>query len=480
MDTIQDSSKEQIQVNTRDVLSKKKSALTYQTAIYHATWRWHFYAGLLVIPFLLMLSITGMVMLYDQQIQDYRYDGALNISAQETVVSPSIQLEKVMQQHPQAQVKKFIQAHSADKANFVVIKEEGQTLHIAINPYTGELLAQIDRDDSWYALANDIHGSLLLGDWGDRLIEAATGLIILLIFSGLFLWASPKNAANIVWFPTRKLGKRVFYRQLHSSLGVYSILFLIFFTLSGLSWSGVWGSKLVQAWSSFPSEKRAKNVQLSQQSLDSLNQGVMEEMPWNLEQTTMPKSHQHTKASKTLLKLELDEIVRIAKNLNMQRYQIHMPASKEGVYTLTSNTMSGDIVDPRHDRTVHIDQYSGEVLVDIGFNDYSLLAKAMAAGIALHQGNVSGFNLAANTLLCFVFILICITAIKMWWLRRPKQRWSMSAPQKVALSQRWYVGLVAVVLVSVLFPLTGVVIVLFSVIDLLVANKRIFMRRVVS
>jgi uncharacterized iron-regulated membrane protein len=194
----------------------------------------------------------------------------------------------------------------------------------------------------------------------------------------------------------------------------------------------------------------------------------------------MPLSQQHNKASKTLLTLELDEIVRIAKTLNMQRYQVNMPVSKEGVYTLTSNTMSGDIVDPRHDRTVHIDQYSGEVLVDIGFNDYSLLAKAMAAGIALHQGNVSGFNLAANTLLCLVFMLICITAIKMWWQRRPKQRWSMSAPKKIVLSQHWYAGLVAVVLVSVLFPLTGVVIVLFSVIDLLAANKRIFMRRVVS
>jgi len=480
MDTIQDSSKEQVQINTGDAPVNKNSALLYQTAIYQVTWRWHFYAGLLVIPFLLILSITGMVMLYDQQIQDYRYDGALNISAQETVISPSLQLEKVMQQHPQAQVKKFIHAHSADKANFVVIKEAGKTLHIAINPYTGELLTQIDRDDSWYALANDIHGSLLLGDWGDRLIEAATGLILLLIISGVFLWASPKNSASIVWLPTRKLGKRVFYRQLHSTLGVYSVLFLIFFTLSGLSWSGVWGAKLVQAWSSFPSEKSAKNVQLSQQSLASLNQGVMEEIPWNLEQTKMPLSHQHAGTSKVPMKLELDAIVDIAKRIKMQRYQVNMPASKEGVYTLTSNTMSGDIVDPRLDRTVHIDQYSGEVLVDIGFNDYSLLAKAMAAGIALHQGNVSGFNLVANTLLCLVFMLICISAIKMWWQRRPKQRWSMNAPKKIALSQRWYAGLVAVVLVSVLFPLTGVVIVLFSVVDLLAANKRIFIRRAVS
>ena len=29
--------------------------------LYFAAWRWHFYAGLYVIPFLIMLSVTGIV-----------------------------------------------------------------------------------------------------------------------------------------------------------------------------------------------------------------------------------------------------------------------------------------------------------------------------------------------------------------------------------------------------------------------------------
>jgi len=36
--------------------------------LYFATWRWHFHAGLYVIPFLLMLAITGFfVMLHVPQ-----------------------------------------------------------------------------------------------------------------------------------------------------------------------------------------------------------------------------------------------------------------------------------------------------------------------------------------------------------------------------------------------------------------------------
>jgi len=464
--------KKSTQETRRSQPSKKMHALVYQ-----ATWRWHFYAGMLVIPFLLMLSITGMVMLYDKQIQNFRYDGVLNISSEGTMLSAASQVAAVLAHHPQAQVNKFISAHSEKEANFVVIKEADKTLHIAVNPYTGELITQINRDDSWYALANDIHGSLLLGDWGDRLIEAATGLIILLIISGVFLWAAPKNVADIVWYPRRHKGKRVFYRQLHSTLGAYSVVFLLFFTLSGLSWSGVWGAKLVQAWGSFPSEKRAKNVQLSERSLASLNQGVMEEMPWNLEQSKIPLSNMHPAMPASV---GIDAVVAIAKTLNMQHYQLNLPTSKMGVYTLTANTMSGDIVDPREDRTVHIDQYTGQVLVDIGFTDYSFLAKAMAAGVALHKGNVSQFNLAVNSVLCMVFMLICVTAIKMWWQRRPKRGWERSAPHKVAFTQPWYTGLVAVVLVSLCFPLTGVVIAIFALIDLLGSSKRIFTRRAVS
>ena len=32
--------------------------------LYRAAWRWHFYAGLYVIPFLIMLAVTGLTMLW--------------------------------------------------------------------------------------------------------------------------------------------------------------------------------------------------------------------------------------------------------------------------------------------------------------------------------------------------------------------------------------------------------------------------------
>ena len=33
-------------------------------ALYRTIWRWHFYAGLFVLPFILILSVTGSIYLF--------------------------------------------------------------------------------------------------------------------------------------------------------------------------------------------------------------------------------------------------------------------------------------------------------------------------------------------------------------------------------------------------------------------------------
>ena len=40
------------------------------TDVYRAVWRWHFYAGLFVAPFLLILSVTGAIYLFNDEIND--------------------------------------------------------------------------------------------------------------------------------------------------------------------------------------------------------------------------------------------------------------------------------------------------------------------------------------------------------------------------------------------------------------------------
>lgn len=45
------------------------------TGLYRTIWRWHFHAGLIVAPFLLILAVTGAIYLFNDEINDALYPG---------------------------------------------------------------------------------------------------------------------------------------------------------------------------------------------------------------------------------------------------------------------------------------------------------------------------------------------------------------------------------------------------------------------
>jgi uncharacterized iron-regulated membrane protein len=66
---------------------------------------------------------------------------------------------------------------------------------VVIDPYTARVTETFPWQDGWYELANTIHGSLMIGDTGDILIEIAASLGIILIVTGVYLWW-PRNGAR--------------------------------------------------------------------------------------------------------------------------------------------------------------------------------------------------------------------------------------------------------------------------------------------
>src|SRR5690606_2419255 len=49
---------------TAEAPSASTSDRSLSRAFYTTAWRWHFYAGLYVAPFLIMLAVTGLIMLW--------------------------------------------------------------------------------------------------------------------------------------------------------------------------------------------------------------------------------------------------------------------------------------------------------------------------------------------------------------------------------------------------------------------------------
>lgn len=452
-------------------------------SLYFMTWRWHFYAGLFVIPFMLMLSITGLVMLFDDEIELARYENILNVSPQPQTLPISDQLSAVKHAFPEYQVTQYAPAKTAEIANrFSIRNDQGEALVVAVNPYTAEVQGAIDRSDSVYELMNSIHGTLLIGELGDRLIEIAASLSILLLVSGLYLWW-PKDSASRAGFLKLRLtqGKRVLMRDLHANLGGILSLVLLFFLISGLAWAGIWGAKMIQGWNTFPTYYTWGEKPESTMLHKDLNHGASEEVPWNLELAPVPQSqdapaHDHAnmqEASFTVSHnaISIDEIASKAQALGFTHYKIFLPRSETGVYTVAANSMAGDVIDPREDRTSHFDQYSGRLLVEVTWQDYSVFAKFMAAGVSLHQGDLSFLNKVLNVLFCLAFVTICITGVVMWWVCRPSRGAALGAPPRFEHSGVWKTGLMTLLLVCIAFPLAGLAIALALGLDWLVFNR---------
>lgn len=443
-------------------------------------WRWHFYAGLYVVPFLLMLALTGLVMVFFTGFQT-RLGPVVTVNVADHAPLPvSAQAQAVLELRSQATLREYIAPATPDRASWFVVARDGVNEAVAVDPYTAQVLQLVDKDHTVFAWAEKIHGTLLLGDVGDRLIEIAAGLAIVMIATGLYLWW-PRGGTRwaTVLLPDLRLKGRLWWRSLHASVGFWLSTVLLAFLLTGLSWTGVWGARFAQPWGTFPAAKWDA-VPQSDVTHASLNTKGQHEVPWGLEQTPLPASGSGAGAPGVPAgqPVNIDTVAALAKHLGFTgQHHIQLPQGDTGVFTLSADTMSGDLGNPTQDRTVHVDRYSGRVLAEAAYADYPLLAKAMAVGIALHQGDLGLWNAILNVLFCAAIVFLCVSGIVMWWKRRPKGSWRLVAPPLPRDRRLWKGGAVVMGVLALAFPLTGAVLLAVLLLDGLVVSRVPSLRR---
>jgi uncharacterized iron-regulated membrane protein len=437
---------------------------------YITAWRWHFYAGLYVAPFLIMLAVTGLIMLWTSAIYGRDGEKTYVVEPQSTIAAVSAQAETAVGDVA-GQIVQYIAPRTPDQASLFRVNQGEASFMVAVDPYTAKVLGHWDRRNGLYDIAELIHGTLLIGDLGDRLIEIAAGFAIMLVVTGLYLWWPRDNSGfRSVLVPQLSAKGRQLWKSLHLSIGFYASLILVVFLLSGLSWAGIWGDKFTQAWSTFPAGKW-DNVPLSDATHASMNHNGIKEVPWALEQTQMPASGSEAGVTGTPegQPVTLDSIVALARTLGFdQRFQLAFPGDETGVWSISRDTMSNDSANPVDDRIVHIDQYSGKILADVGFADYGVAGKAMAAGIAFHEGDMGLWNLVLVTVFCLSIIFLSVSGFVMWFKRRPRGATRLVAPTVSEPGPLWKTGAVVMLAVSLLFPLSGAVLIAVLLLDLLV------------
>ncbi|MCI3908084.1 PepSY domain-containing protein [Pseudomonas viridiflava] len=443
-------------------------------SFYNLAWRWHFYAGLFVAPFMILLSLTGMIYLFKPQLDNLMYSDLLSVTPAHHQISADELQQRVLSTYPQAAISKYFPPVSAEGSAQFVVLDEGREMNVFVDPYRGEILGTQDAKQNLQAIARALHGELMIGTVGDRLIELAAGWGIMLVISGLYLWwPRGSRVAGVLW-PRLTARGRVLWKDLHAVTGFWGSLILLFMLLSGMTWTGMWGKQYAAVWNTFPAAMWT-DVPKSTQMAGELNTASAQTVPWAMENTPMPQStgehaehmHQHgMSAGPAAPKISLQQVVDIATAKGIEPgYSITAPKTAEGVFTVS---VFAD--DPRNDATLHIDQYSGKVLADVGWQDYSLVSRATEMGVMLHEGKFFGWiNQLLIFLACLMILLSAVSGLVIWWKRRPQG--GLGVPPLRHDLPRWKTAMVIMFGIAVAFPLVGVSLVVVWLFDRIVFSR---------
>ncbi|MCG8392440.1 MAG: PepSY domain-containing protein [Pseudomonadales bacterium] len=427
---------------------------------YRAVWRWHFMIGVLVLPFLFMLAASGLLMLLSKPVDKALNAPLLTVAPEDKALPASTLLDTVREAFPHASVRLYLPPAAPDQsARFSLQSGHGaghgghgapSTL-VHLNPYSGEILGSQDPGASLYARLKEWHGSLFLGDLGDALIEIAAGLAVLMIVTGLYLAWPKEGLATLI--PARSVSTRADWRGWHLGIGWLIALPLLFFLVSGLAWTNIWGGKLVQPWGSLPGTRFE-----APQAVDheTMNEAGLHRVPWALEQAPMPASQDTVPAPSPL---DLDAVVSQARDQGFETFRVHFPQGDSGVWTVSATTIAGDISQPGNERILHLDKVSGAVLQDIRFADYPAMGKAMAASIPFHQGDLGLWNWLLNLLLVTLILALTVTGALLWWKRQSRR----APPRAEPGPARTVAGLMLVA--AVCFPLSAAAMLGIIVVD---------------
>ena len=487
---------------------------------YFTVWRWHFYTGMFIAPFLIILASTALGMLLLSSTVGRDHD-RISISVPESTTPAPVatQAKNALNTLPDSILIKYTAPRADNTVALFQVKSADHDNMVAVNPYTAEVVESAPTNSNLYYTFYNIHGDLLVGKVGDYLLETTASLTILMILTGWYLWWQKRKSLKAMLIPDDKNNgqqKRSFFRTIHATLGSWISVLLLFFCITGMAWAGVWGERMVQAWSQFPAGKwgvapmpisidhSQHHAGMDMDAADAaphvhgatpdivpthgsvLNSGNTKDVPWVLELTPMPVSGT-TRGENGIapnIPIMIDTVDRFAREIGFKgRYQLNLPQGSTGVWTLSQDSMSYDMPSPTADRTVHIDRYSGNVLADIRYDDYNAFGKFMAAGTAIHMGTLGWWSVLANALFCLSVIAICVTGYVMWWKRRPRgisESRGLNPPARGLNLSVWWPFAIPLLVVAIIFPTAIIAIVVIALLDFLVISRVDFLRKLLK
>lgn len=417
--------------------ARPETARSWLAAFYPAVWRWHFWAGLLVTPVLILVAVTGALYVFKDELSRWSQPDLYRVTPPPGAVArPYSERIAAARAHLPAgwDFDGFAQSPDPTHADEITFEQDvagGGHVHrmVFVDPYTTRVLGDYSFESSFFATVLRLHRTLLAGAPGRYVVEIATCWGIVSLLTGLLLWW-PRSKEKLwgVWLPRLRRGGKLALRDLHTIPGLY--LFAVAFAImaTGLLYTQVWGKA----------------------AFAGLFFGGQLPKPYVSPPKSTPLAAGATPAT-------IDAVVAEARrHYQFPEFRLgapHDPA--KDAWTVYGPTQNGDLVDG----VVYIDASTGKTLATIDYRTLKLGAKAALLFYPIHTGSIFGTPTKVLAVLaCLVIVAMSVTGVWMWWRRRPAGKFG--APRQTAGELVPRPAVVAIVVLALVFPLVGASLVL--------------------
>ena len=429
--------------------------------------RLHFYAGILVGPFLLLTALTGFLYALAPQIENALYRDTMFVESSGTTVPISQQVFAARESQPEGTLVAVRPAAGPGDTTRVLFDVPGlgesERLAVFVNPGNAAVTGELAAYGSSGALPfrtwlSHLHRSLHLGEPGRIYSELAASWLWLVALAGLVLWWTGRRTGSR-WRVERSGSARRRTLSWHGVLGTWVILGMLFLSATGLTWSRFAGENV--------SELRAslnwKTPTVSTALTDADHAGH--------EGHTFPGGDVDPAVE------EWDQTLQSARSAQLDG-PVEIAAPKKAGTSFVVQEIGKAW--PTQADAVAVDPMSGRVVDVLRFADYPIAAKLSRWGIDAHMGML--FGLVNQILLLVVagtIVAMVIWGYRMWWLRRPTRghvlRFGRPA-RRGAWREIPVLGVVALLALAVgvglFLPLLGISLAAFIVVDLVVGLYR--------
>ncbi|GAA0486185.1 membrane protein [Paractinoplanes deccanensis] len=472
--------------------------------------RLHFYAGVLVAPFLLVAALTGLAYVFSPQIDRILYADEL------IVPNPAGPTRPVAEQIAAARA-------SAPGGTLVTVRpgegsattqvdfalptlDEDHRRTVYVNPYSGEVTGHLT---TWFSYTpvrtwlDDLHRNLHLGAAGRHYSEFAASWLGVITVGGLLLWwrrrrgtrppgtrpatsdnrppsTRPAASGNRPAASGRRFGRTVRgllvpdlaaakgvhrTRGWHAATGVWLSAGLLILSVTGLTWSRYAGGNFSEALDALDGSRPSVSTSLTGAA------------------ATPTGHHGGTAAvAGTADHTAIDGVLKVARDNGLDGpLEVTAPADGTSAWKVAQN----DSLWPVRQDSVAVDATAGTVTDRVNFADWPLLAKLTSWGVNAHMGLLFGLpNQILLAALAIGLLCVIVWGYRMWWQRRPT-RADRRAPVGAPLGTRgawqqlppWAIvaGVPAVIALGWAVPLFGIPLAAFLLFD--VATGTIQSRR---